>query len=1466
MALFARRGVVRQARKTKAESSEDEEGLQQQDQQLQEQQHQQPRAAVLKAAAAAAAGTHVSPHQAAAMAQTADSIRRSAALTAAKSHAAAAAVAAALPAELQLVDANFEADLREIDESEDSQEMLLQQQQQQQQYQPQQPKKKLLAAGACAVGSSRVFAQQQQQQQVLLQQQQAAAASAKAQRLSFGFADEETPIAQRGAAAAVREFLEEELPVGKPARLSGSKSSSHKGSSRGSNKGGSDSRRSASNSSRDAEVRGNTTSSGSRGSQEKSLLVVNPPGSVGIVLKATHGGSTSSTGSSSSSSSSSSKRHEFTPTSKVNTSRLTRSSKSSRSDPGGTENSAPEARRREVESAAAALAAPAGAPAAAATDLTVESRIFSLAEIEARGSAAAVAAAAAVEEVPDLPFAALAQVARRSRQQARVADSTISTSSNKKSVTAITSYGGNGSDDESAPTGNSSSSNSWLAKEAMMQLRAGRLLQQLSADDEEQAALEAWEREQIMKGAGRKQLLLQQQKLERRQRQQQEQLQQQQEQLILSSFTGILGPLDVSAASPPQGPLGSTSNSNHLVRPAPEPQRAGGLHISPETAADCFRQLWASNGTGTASSSSAEQQAAAAVAWIEEQAELRAEEQEEHKQQQQQQVQYKKAAATRLTALEVKQLNEKRPAVKMAVEALHELEAAEANRTYGPRLKQRQQQQPLGNVLRQLRGAPNPASAEAIDLFAASRTAASAAAAGGGGGEVDASDLGRCECWAEVLDSALFTSDEEGPVVPSSSNSSTKRHKTQRQFLQAAAEIFADVLPKYKEVRCIVEAFAAACRSCPEDLAALQQQVPLLQQLERCAETICSWELLWWLPMDVSLAPTTPAIAAAVAEWLKQQQQDQEQQQQQELQEATSGEKEENSGSKLENAGKAKDSPTSDGTGASSAKSQSAASAEDPASTATAASAATAATAASAAIAAAFDSGSGPLHNGSVVGGRILRGGPDVADFDFVKSIFAFSQEMEALSESCSTNSSGGSSVNEVAAAFSDILLLVVKDVVFPRAVHALQQTDCCSFTAAAAAAALLQEMLLFRAPSTEAAVTKMLQLFVTSFLSTLDSQLPVHCVTRALQQHQQHQQQQQQQGSQEATEAGQPQQVQQEAFAAAVEVYVHRTLKAVGVTAFFEGIISEPLLLHICMHLICHCCCERFVLSLRRSDNVARHLVLALLHVLEIDAQNNEDVKAAAAARCCCKICLLLLPGFGCCADQHLFELRLQPLLHVLPQRNALLAIHGFVRLLPVKRLLLLQQQQQQQQHLLLVNSCLTLGADLTDETDRAELLLLLHRISPQEVTLSSADVAVTAEVIRAQAVERVCAATVAVTSAAATAFAVSFGFPAAESAGCCQDRGDCAEAPNCLAALERGVSQSLVATQPGREQRGSCQNALAAAKGLQIGFRAAPQQQQYPSSKYCSASKSSVLIAIGVATVAVAATRSTQRKLPQN
>ncbi|KAL8432881.1 hypothetical protein ACSSS7_004284 [Eimeria intestinalis] len=1247
MALFARRGVVRQARKTKAESSEDEEGLQEQDRQSQQQQQQQPRAAVLKAAAAAAAGMQVTPHQAAAMAQTADSIRRSAALTAAKSHAAAAAVAAALPAELQLVDANFESALRELDEPGDTQQMLLQQQQQQ--YQQQQPKKKLLAAGACAVGSSRVFAQQQQQQQVLLQQQQAAAASAKAQRLSFGFADEEGPTAQRGAAAAVRESLEEELPVGRPARLGGSRSSRSKGSSKGSTKGGGDSRRSASNSSRDAEVRGTATTTGSRASQEKSLLVVNPPGSVGIVLKATHGSSSSS-----SSSSSVSKRHEFAPTSKANTSRLASSSKSSRSESGVTEKSAAEARRREVGSGAAAAAPPAAAAAAAAASpLTVESRIFSLAEIEARGSAAAAAAAAAVEEVPDIPFAALAQVARRSRQQARAADSTVGTSSNKKSVTPVASYGGNGSDDEAAPTGGSSSSsnNSWLAKEAMMQLRAGRLLQELSVDDEEQAALEAWEREQIMKGAGRKQLLLQQQKLERRQRQQQEQLQLQQEQLILSSFTGIGGPHGVSAASPLQGALSSLSNSSSLVRPAPEPRRPGGLPVSPETAADCFRQLWASSGAGTNSSSNAEQQAAAAVAWIEEQAEHRAEEQQQYQQQQQQQVQYKKAAATRLTALEVKQLNEKRPAVKMAVEALHELEAADANRRYGPRLKQRRQQQPLGNVLRQLRGAPNPASAEAVDVFAAARSAASAAAAAGEGGEVDPADLGRSECWAEVLDSALFTSDEEGPVVSSSSNSSTKRHKTQRQFLQAAAEIFADVLPKYKEVRCIVEAFAAACRNCPEDLAALQQQVPLLQQLQRCAETICSWELLWWLPMDLSLAPTTPAIAAAAVEWLKQQQQHQEQQrQQQELEEATNGEKKANSSGKLQNGDEVKD---SDGAVSVDLNPKSGSPAEDPAPAATAASAATAARGASAAIAAALDSGSGPLYNGSVVGGRILRGGPDVADFEFVKSIFAFSQEMEALSETRTTNtkSSGSSSVSEVAAAFSDILLFVVKDVVFPRALHALQQTDCCSFTAAAAAAALLQEMLLFRAPPTEAAVMKMLQLFVTSFLSTLDSQLPVHCVTRALQQHQQHQQQQQQQPLQEGTETGQLQQMQQEAFTAAAEVYVHRTLKAVGVTAFFEGILSEPLLLHICMH--------------------------------------------------------------------HLFELRLQPLLQVLPQRNALLAIHGFVRLLPVKRLLLLQQQQQQQQLLLLVNSCLTVGADLTDETHRAELLLLLHRISPQELSL---------------------------------------------------------------------------------------------------------------------------------------------------
>lgn len=117
-----------------------------------------------------------------------------------------------------------------------------------------------------------------------------------------------------------------------------------------------------------------------------------------------------------------------------------------------------------------------------------------------------------------------------------------------------------------------------------------------------------------------------------------------------------------------------------------------------------------------------------------------------------------------------------------------------------------QRQRPLGEVLRQLRRAPHPTSPEALETSATCR--ASARARGGGvdpedGEEVDSTLLGDCECWGDVLATAFFTSDEEGPPLPSSSNASSRRHKMRRQFLQAAGEIFDDVRPEYKEVRAV---------------------------------------------------------------------------------------------------------------------------------------------------------------------------------------------------------------------------------------------------------------------------------------------------------------------------------------------------------------------------------------------------------------------------------------------------------------------------------------------------------------------------------------------------------------------------------------------------------------------------------------------------------------------------------------
>lgn len=168
------------------------------------------------------------------------------------------------------------------------------------------------------------------------------------------------------------------------------------------------------------------------------------------------------------------------------------------------------------------------------------------------------------------------------------------------------------------------------------------------------------------------------------------------------------------------------------------------------------------------------------------------------------------------------------------------------------------------------------------------------------------------------------------------------------------------------------------------------------------------------------------------------------------------------------------------------------------------------------------------LEHGARFGSLRLHCGVDVGELACMKEVFVFGERAEGLSPE--------------AASLGDALLLrLVREAVFPRAADALQNLDVASLASAQAAAALLRELVVFSEEATAKALRKVLELFLSAFAARLDRLLPLECVAAA------------------------PQLPGEDR---AVLTFCRRSLKVCVAATFFEGIVSDQLLILIAMQV----------------------------------------------------------------------------------------------------------------------------------------------------------------------------------------------------------------------------------------------------------------------------------------------------------
>ncbi|PFH37654.1 hypothetical protein BESB_041120 [Besnoitia besnoiti] len=237
----------------------------------------------------------------------------------------------------------------------------------------------------------------------------------------------------------------------------------------------------------------------------------------------------------------------------------------------------------------------------------------------------------------------------------------------------------------------------------------------------------------------------------------------------------------------------------------------------------------------------------------------------------------------------------------------------------------------------------------------------------------------------------------------------------------------------------------------------------------------------------------------------------------------------------------------------------------------------------------------------------------------------------------------------------SNIMSDVVKQCVVPRVAAALKCTDITSFTSVNRASQLLGELLLFRDDNSLPHLTKVLQDFVSFFVAQLSALLPVEFVKQALSclpassSKQNHRALDNAGG--DGTDGPQDSDARQEI----TQLYLHRALKVAGCCTCLVDILSDSLLLHICM--------------------------------------------------------------------QEILVDRIKPLLALLPPSRQLLLAGAFIHLLPLRWVIQLQQENPEESSSAtpgrmqqLLGTVVALGEAVVDEDERAEVLLLLKKISPQE------------------------------------------------------------------------------------------------------------------------------------------------------
>ncbi|KFH04300.1 hypothetical protein TGMAS_300330 [Toxoplasma gondii MAS] len=144
----------------------------------------------------------------------------------------------------------------------------------------------------------------------------------------------------------------------------------------------------------------------------------------------------------------------------------------------------------------------------------------------------------------------------------------------------------------------------------------------------------------------------------------------------------------------------------------------------------------------------------------------------------------------------------------------------------------------------------------------------------------------------------------------------------------------------------------------------------------------------------------------------------------------------------------------------------------------------------------------------------------------------------------------------------STVMSEVVKQCVVPRAAAALKCTDITSFASVHRAAQLLGELLLFRDENSLPHLTKVLQDFVAFVVAQVSALLPADFVKQVVADVPQF----------PPSPQGCSGEVTQDEAAAKkelVELFLHRALKIAGCCACFMDILSDSLLLHICMQEI---------------------------------------------------------------------------------------------------------------------------------------------------------------------------------------------------------------------------------------------------------------------------------------------------------